>query len=239
MVACSLPIVYPVAPAVTTLYQYPWITSQNSSIMLTLLDSEGRMIFRSLQKYLYRTSIGSLGMGQSSFGRYFIYKLLKNYYIQEELARICHNLHFEAIAVILRNFAFTGLRPCGFYNLTSNDFNTPISRFPRFVSNELIFPEKTVRVDIETSYIESLFNHYDRWGNRHGPSGFILILAYKYGDNFGVYQYASRSSEDYDYFFRKCLTDVNPLKTAFCDMVDAEEIVNDLITNESNNYNNM
>ena len=238
MVACSIPVAAPATPVAPTVLRHPWMIRENGIILRTLLDDESNIYFPALQRYLYNgTSPGSLGMTPSSFGRYLIYKLWKNHLIEEELIRLCNDLHFMAIYVILNKFAYSGLMPSGICNLSCEEFVYPISRFTRFVSREFIFPEKTVRVNIDSDYVNSLVPNYVGWNNR--PRGCILILAYKHGNEFGVYQYGYKTSGPYIDQIWERHTDVNLLENAFLEMSNEGQIATELITEEHDAFHNL
>ena len=234
MVACSVPVA-PVAVALVTAPGHPW-----ESTLDTLL--EGSTIdLRKLQQYMLNgTNPIELGHQQTAFGRYLLYILWLPYFTEEKCARLCRDLHYMAIFVILKKFAYTGLMPCGIYNLIADEWRDRIlSTRSMSISHEFTFPEKIVSVELETSYLQALLPGRDSMGRSNGPRGCMLILAYKYGDEFGVYQFGRKSSGGYIDKMWACLTDVNPLEIAFSAQHEAGQIVHGLVTEERDAFRDL
>jgi hypothetical protein len=242
MVAYYLPPVEPaVEPATaSTPPQHPWMIPENQELWQSLLNSDGSVNLCALQEFLWR-GISPLALGQQphSFGRYFLHRLWRRCHMAEEYcAQLCLTLHYMAIFQILKKFAYTGLMPCGIYNLMADESRHRISR-QMSITREFEFPEKTVSVNIPTSYLEALIPRVSSVGTLNGPRGCILILAYKYGEEFGVYHYGYKSSGGSVHQMWACLTDVNPLEIAFSGRHHAGQIVHGLITEERDAFRDL
>ncbi len=236
MVACTLSVA-PVAPVAQV--DHPWISPENLATLQILLEG-GSIHLPFLQQYLWNgiSPIG-LGLHQTAFGRYLLYILWLPFFSEEECARLCRDLHYMAIFVILKKYAYTGLMPCGIYNLIADEWRDRIPTSVRSIRHNFTFPEKTVSVELKTSYLQALLPGRDSMGRSNGPRGCILILAYKYGDEFGVYQFGGKTSGGYIDKMWDVLTDVNPLETAFCAKRDAGQVLSYMITDELDGFRDL
>lgn len=237
MVACYLPVEEAFGQAIaSTPPQHPWMTPKNKESLDSLLNEDGSINLTTLQQRLWRGfSPISLGLDPCSFGRYLLYILWRRCQMAEEdCARFCKTLHYMAIFVILKKFAYTGLMPCGIYNLTQSDCDSLPSGV--VVERDFTFGTLTVPVWIRTSFLEALIPNFSV-ATRGRPRGCVLVLAYQYGDELGVYHYGHRNSTCVQSW--ECHTDVNPLETAFSARHAAGQVAPGLITDENDAFRDL
>lgn len=247
MVACILPS--EPATEVQDEYRppYDWYSTCNDQEFAGFLTDGDLIDFPKLQRYLWnRTSPIRFGLGSSAFGKYFLYLLFSRCRPRlndgrrlndEEIANLCNSLHYMAIWVIVKKFAYTGLVPGVIYNLTARE----CGELPRDLVVERgfeFFGRITVPVSIETSFLRALRRDY-RVAGRCRPRGCVLLLGYKYGSEIGVYHYACDSSEGFLDQLWDCDTDVNPLETAFSALQNAGRVAPELITEEHNPFRDL
>jgi hypothetical protein len=153
---------------------------------------------------------------------------------EEDCVRLCQNLHYMAIFVILKKFAYTGLMPYLIYNLTESDCGSLPSG--GVVDRDFTFGTLTVPVRIRTSFLEALIPNFSvATGSR--PRGCVLVLAYQYGDELGVYHYGHRNSTCDQSWGRH--TDVDPLETAFSARYETGQVASGLITEEHDAFRDL